>query len=284
VDPSGNVRVDCDSSGGSTSGPGAFTVSAVSSITAPASGQTVNWTATVLRTGGTAGAATVDYTVAGTACASAGPTTLSFADGGTAASQSQTATVAITGAGTCTMTLSNPTVASLGTTSSVQVNATASSGGTGNNGVPIVAGCAAPDPTTSMGTLPPYQGVPSFPVKPSGVVTSYPLPALPAGKFRGSISLGASPKAFTPSNYSLDYSFSPCPGVLTPPAAFCGQTGFFQAMGGTFSWVNVATYSNIFQSCFVPAGTQYYFNVRWTFSVCSGSTSSCGFSLSTSTN
>lgn len=283
VDPAGNVTVTCQGST-TTTGPGTFSVSASTTMAAPASGATSLWNTTVLRTGGTAGTATVDYAAAGTACASAGQT-LNFADGGTLSTQSLGVPVTITGAGTCTITLSNATTATLSTTSfAVTVNVTASTGGTGSNGVPIVAGCASPDPTTTMSQLPVFNGNPLYPLKLSGEVTSYPLPRLPAGKNVQWVAFGETPQAYTPSPYSADVSFSTCPGVFAPKASaydYCNWAGITQKNGFTVKWSETSTYSRFYGSCLADPSTQYYMNVRWTYTSCSQGAPACGFSLST---
>jgi hypothetical protein len=172
--------------------------------------------------------------------------------------------------------------ATLGT-STVTVNATASTGGTGSNGVPIVAGCAAPDPTTTMSTLPTYNGPPIYMLKRSGEVTSFPLPRLPAGKNMEQVAFGEVPALFTPSPFTGTVSISNCPGVFTPKAGFtdrCNAT-FSQTNGATFYWAEQAAYAKAYTACLADPSVQYYFNVKWEYTSCAKGAATCGFSVNT---
>jgi hypothetical protein len=283
VDPAGNVAVACQSSGG-TPGPGIFTLSAGTAMAAPTAPATSTWPVTVLRSGGTAGAASVSYAFAGTACTAASGTldATQFPDTGTTGSQSASVSATITGAGSCTITLSAATTATISGSGTATVTVTAG-GGTGSNGVPIVAGCSAPDPSTTMATLPPFNGTPIYLLKRSGEVTSFPLPRLPAGKNLEQVAFGETPLTFTPSPFLGTVSITPCPGVFFPKAGFtdrCNGT-FSQTNGATFYWIEQAAYSRVYTACLADPATQYYLNVKWTYDACAKGAATCGFSVNT---
>jgi hypothetical protein len=282
VDPAGNVAVTCQASGG-TPGPGVFTLSAGTSMAAPTAQATSTWSVTVVRSGGTAGVATVSYAFAGTACtSSSGTLDTQFPDTGTTGSQSTSVSATITGAGSCTITLSGATTATISGAGTATVTVTAG-GGTGSNGVPIVAGCPAPDPTTTMATLPPYNGTPIYLLKHSGEVTSFPLPRLPAGKNMEQVAFGETPITFTPSPFMGTVSITPCPGVFNPKLVYtdrCNGT-FSQTNGATFYWAEQAAYAKAYTACLADPSTQYYFNVKWEYTSCAKGAATCGFSVNT---
>jgi hypothetical protein len=156
-------------------------------------------------------------------------------------------------------------------------------GGTGSNGVPIVAGCAAPDPTTTMATLPAYNGTPIYLLKRSGEVTSFPLPRLPSGKNMEQVAFGETPITFTPSPFTGTVSISNCPGLFTPKAGFtdrCNGT-FSQTNGATFYWAEQAAYAKAYTACLADPSVQYYFNVKWEYTSCAKGAATCGFSVNT---
>lgn len=285
VDPAGNVTVTCQSSGG-TPGPGIFTLSAGTAMAAPTAPATTTWPVTVLRSGGTAGVATVSYAFSGTACtAASGTLDTQFPDAGTTGSQSASISAVITGAGSCTVTLSGATTATISGSGTASVTVTAG-GGTGSNGVPIVAGCPAPDPTTTMGTLPAFLGTPIYVLKRSGEVTSYPLPRLPLGKTMGQVALGETPVTFTPSPFAGTMSITTCPGVFTPKAGFTDKcnASFSQTNGATFMWVEQSAYVRAYGACLADPSVQYYMNVKWEYTSCAKGAATCGFSINTSTS
>jgi len=160
--------------------------------------------------------------------------------------------------------------------------------GLNGSAVPSVPGCAPPDPSTRMGSLPLPNGTYINPLMASsGVVTSFPLYGL--GQFNRSyaaVNFGESPLSYSPAPYTADISINPCPGVI--PATYdvranCDRRGDAAANGFSLGWVNSASSPIAYFNCVAPEGTQYYYNVRWTYApgTCAQGQSSCGFSVNT---
>jgi hypothetical protein len=98
-----------------------------------------------------------------------------------------------------------------------------------------------------------------------------------------SISFGETPIAYTPSPYSMDISISPCPGVFNPkagPSDYCNGT-FSQKNGVSLQWAEQSAYARFYAACLAAPTTQYYFNVRWTYTSCAQGAPACGFTMST---
>ena len=101
TDPSGNVQVNCQTTGGT--GPGTFSVSMQASATVG----TTSVNATVSRNSGSTGQVIVTYNIAGTGTGCASPatgSTLTFADGSTG-SQMIVVTLGANAGDTCTVTI-----------------------------------------------------------------------------------------------------------------------------------------------------------------------------------
>jgi len=135
VAPNGNITVQC---GGSTA-PGTFTLTAPATLS---TGITTTTQIKVNRASGSAGAATVDYSVGGTNNCTTGGTNVSFGDGD-ATAKSIIITTGAT-AGQCTVTLSNPSVGTLGTIYTKTINVV-------DPNADVVIGFAAPTSVETVG-------------------------------------------------------------------------------------------------------------------------------------
>ncbi|HEX3096525.1 MAG TPA: hypothetical protein VHQ02_02335, partial [Usitatibacter sp.] len=122
---------------------------------------------------------------------------------------------------------------------------------------------------------------------PSGVVTSFPLYNLGQfGRNSAGVNFGESPTSYSPAPYTADISISPCPGVI--PATYdvranCDRRGDAANNGFSLGWVNSASAPTAFFNCVAPETTQYYYNVRWSYSpgTCAQNLATCGFSVNT---
>jgi hypothetical protein len=154
--------------------------------------------------------------------------------------------------------------------------------------VPVVAGCAAPDPSTRMGNLPLPNGTYINPLMAgSTVVTSFPLYGLAQfGRGSAGVNFGETPFSYSPAPYTADISISPCPGVI--PATYdvranCDRRGEAANNGFSLGWVNSASSPIAYFNCVAPETTQYYYNVRWHYDpgTCAQGQTTCGFSVNT---
>jgi hypothetical protein len=322
VDPAGNVVVTCSgtTTGGGTTlppvttGPDTFTLTAPVSLTVGSTGNAMITRSGTPSTGNVA----VNFAIMGACSGAPNSGQIVF----TPTTPSQPLALTGIAAGTCSILMnigygtgtaalpeldfavtgSTPTG---GTTGGPTPTGTSGSGSLpynvntiinqaayvpGLNGaaVPTVPTCPSPDPSTRMANLPLPNGVYINPLMaPSGTITSFPLYGLNQfNRTNASVNFGETPFSYSPAPYTADVSISPCPGVI--PATYdvranCDRRGDAAVNGWSLGWVNSASSPVAYFNCLAPETTQYYYNVRWTYSAgtCAQGQTTCGFSVNT---
>ena len=286
VDPAGNVSVTCQ--GSSPTDPGTFTLSIVSTMS-------VNSTITgsVNRSGGTAGAVNVSYSISGAGC-TAGSGTLTFPDTSATAQSFQVASGGTSGT-TCTVALSNPSAGVLGTPSSASISV----GTTTPPPQPPPATCPTGFTTPTNLLNANFQGVGQWwpQLNKSQQIVSIPLPAVSAGHYSGQAAFGENiGAAYTPQPVTLEITISQCPGFIDVDTAnptnthpnnnYCnlkspnGTYNQITWFGKPYSSLTSATVANAYGYCWAPeGGAQWYLNARWTYNSCPYGQLTCGFAI-----
>jgi len=295
TDPSGNVQVNCQTTGGT--GPGTFSVSMQASATVG----TASVSATVSRNSGNTGQVIVTYNVAGTGTGCASPatgSTLTFADGSTG-SQMIVVTLGANAGDTCTVTITGvDNSATIGTGSATVTLAAASGGGGGTP--PPPAGCPATptDPAYISATLvgigqgqvigyPASIGNVGFTL-PSGKVAAIALP--PTINGHSSAVFKMAPTSFSPSSGTLEISISKCPGTIDTNGSLASTFCYFRgnaASPGNRKWYGKPTTiitstatAQYYSACWAGESEgQWYANIRYVYTTCNNYTGTCGQSV-----
>jgi hypothetical protein len=151
--------------------------------------------------------------------------------------------------------------------------------------MPVDPSC--PTPPSDMLLMNPttMNGPPLWPVSASGQVVTM---RLPQDATTGFLVFGQSPRVFSPSDFTMDYSISRCPGVITYDNTFCNRTDVRWNIGYDIGWVgrpsspiDTPTAAATNGLCWAPVSDGiYYFNYRLNYFQCAQNASTCGFSLS----
>jgi hypothetical protein len=291
VDPNGNLTLSCAGIG-NTNSAGNFTLVAPTSLT-PSTPSSFS----VTRAGGTTGTINVGFTTTGAGCGNTGGVAyLTFASGSTTSTPA-VVPLSIGTSGSCTITLTGAysdygQTPAGGLTPPTTASVSVGGGQVGGNGFPVVPGCAAPASGAVMTTAPPFTLNTVYAAS-SGQVTTFPLPAPQSGQHGATIDLSSTPAAYTPSSNLVYYSISKCPGVIQQNPAgtvnFCNQqatspTSFdiqYYTTGVSSPPINSIASASSLGYCWAGDGGQYYVNMMWTFSSCSGPGGKCGFYVTT---
>jgi hypothetical protein len=295
VAPDGSFTVLCTSTTPvQTSDAGSF---AFLSATGSAPNLLTNAGFPVVRSGGTTGTVTMNYTVSGAGCTN-GVGSLSFADGVT----SQNAYIFTLATGSCTMTLGTPST-------SASVTTAPRLGSPATIDISVAGGTITPTPTPGPTPAPtPSASCPTGYTEPSNLltanlggpgnvllqmagsnqITALPLPDPQAGYSTAQVAFGESAGgAYTPQPVTLYISISKCRGYIdTDTSNRCniistnGNYNSITWFAQGYSVITDSTSANARGYCWAPKSEgQWYVNTKWSYSNCAFGAQICGFAI-----